>query len=98
MQPLRTPRIMFRFILKIAAVLLTVCCCQSAFAAADLIITGKASDAAGKPLADATVMVYHAGPTIGYSLFGALWDATLPTARSFVGDSFRIASRSAEPK
>jgi uncharacterized GH25 family protein len=60
---------MLRFFLMIAAVLLTVYCRQGAFAAADLIITGRVSDAAGKPLADATVMVYHAGPTTGYSLF-----------------------------
>jgi uncharacterized GH25 family protein len=37
--------------------------------AADLMITGRISDSEGKPIANATVMVYHAGPTTGYSLF-----------------------------
>ena len=69
MQPPRPPEIVFRFILKMAALVLCASCCHGAFAAADLMITGKVSDSAGKPIADATVMVYHAGPTTGYSLF-----------------------------
>jgi uncharacterized GH25 family protein len=58
----------FVFVLRVAAVLLTVHC-KPASAAADLMITGKVADGTGKPLADATVMVYHAGPTAGYSIF-----------------------------
>jgi hypothetical protein len=65
----RPPEIPFRFILQIVAVLLGAFCCQGAFAAADLMITGKVSNSERKPIADATVMVYHAGPTTGYSLF-----------------------------
>src|ERR1700721_3328485 len=71
MQPLWTYKTIFGFALRVAALLLLelFCCCQGAFAVADLTITGKVSDTVGKPIADATVMVYHAGPTIGYSLF-----------------------------
>jgi uncharacterized GH25 family protein len=70
MRPRRTLEMMFRFLLKIPAVLLLpMLCCQGAFTAPDLVITGEVSDATGKPIADAVVMVYHAGPTSGYSLF-----------------------------
>lgn len=70
MQLRRTSNTVFEFISKIAAVLLlTTSCCKGVHADADLSITGKVSDAAGKPIADAIVMVYHAGPTNGYSLF-----------------------------
>lgn len=52
-------------------VLLLLCCFSgvSSFAASNLSISGKVSDTAGKPIAHATVMVYHAGVTSGYSLF-----------------------------
>jgi len=50
-------------------VLLGAFCFPVAFAAADLMITGIVSDSEGKPIANAIVMVYHAGPTTGYSLF-----------------------------
>jgi uncharacterized GH25 family protein len=39
------------------------------FAAERAIVTGKVTDAAGKPLEHATVMVYHAGVKKGYSIF-----------------------------
>jgi uncharacterized GH25 family protein len=48
--------------------LLSFFCCQG-FCGDSPAITGKVVDGAGKPIADATVMVYHAGPTSGYSLF-----------------------------
>ena len=60
---------MVGFILRITALLLAGYCCQDALAAGELTIIGKVSDTAGKPVADATGMVYHAGPTAGYSLF-----------------------------
>lgn len=41
----------------------------SSFAAGDLSITGKVTDAAGKPIPRAIVMVYHAGPRSGYGVF-----------------------------
>jgi len=70
MQPRRTSKIIFGFILKLAALLLlNASFHQATGAGGDLTITGKVSDAAGKPIADAIVMVYHAGPTSGYSLF-----------------------------
>lgn len=70
MQPRQTLEVMFGCILKITAVLLfPLFWCQGTFAAPELVITGKVSDATGKSIADAVVMVYHAGPTTGYSLF-----------------------------
>jgi len=41
----------------------------AATAADRLTLTGKVTDAAGKPLAGATVMVYHAGVKQGYSTY-----------------------------
>jgi Carboxypeptidase regulatory-like domain len=59
-----------RLILKVVAALLLSCfLCAASFAASDLSISGKVTDAQGKPLAHATVMVYHAGVTTGYNLF-----------------------------
>jgi len=49
--------------------LLSFFCCQPGFGGDSPAITGRVLDGAGKPIADATVMVYHAGPTSGYSLF-----------------------------
>jgi uncharacterized GH25 family protein len=70
MRSLQSRNAMLGFVLNSAAVLLlTVSCYQYAFGADDLIIAGKVMNGAGKPIADATVMVYHAGPTTGYSLF-----------------------------
>jgi protocatechuate 3,4-dioxygenase beta subunit len=38
--------------------------------AADRVtLTGKVTDSSGKPLEDATVMIYHAGVKKGYSTF-----------------------------
>ena len=38
--------------------------------AADRVtLTGKVTDSSGKPLEDATVMIYHAGVKHGYSTF-----------------------------
>ncbi len=42
---------------------------QAVLATSDKAISGPVKDPAGHPLADATVMVYHAGPQNGYSLF-----------------------------
>src|SRR5207245_1606212 len=42
---------------------------SQSIAADRLTLTGKATDAAGKPLERATVMVYHAGVKQGYSTF-----------------------------
>jgi uncharacterized GH25 family protein len=53
----------------IFALLLSCCFCAASFAAGDLSISGIVSDAQGKPVAHATVMVYHAGVTTGYNLF-----------------------------
>ncbi|MFZ0640633.1 MAG: carboxypeptidase-like regulatory domain-containing protein [Candidatus Acidiferrales bacterium] len=59
-----------RLILKVVAALLLSCfLCAASFAFSDLSISGKVTDAQGKPLAHATVMVYHAGVTTGYNLF-----------------------------
>jgi hypothetical protein len=61
---------MFGSALNVAVVLLvSLCCWRSAFSATDPAISGKVFDAGGKPVVDATVMVYHAGPITGYSLF-----------------------------
>lgn len=66
---MRLPRLP-GYSLSVFIVLLFSCFVSvSSFAADDLSINGKVTDAAGKPIADATVMVYHAGVTSGYSLF-----------------------------
>src|ERR1700682_2397671 len=39
------------------------------FAAGRATLTGKVTDNLGKPLPDATVMIYHAGVKKGYSTF-----------------------------
>jgi hypothetical protein len=52
-----------------ATLLLSLFCYQAGFCGDSSAITGKVLDSAGKSIADATVMVYHAGPTSGYSLF-----------------------------
>lgn len=43
--------------------------CQFAFAGNQADISGRVIDDAGHPVADAAVMIYHAGPVTGYSLF-----------------------------
>jgi len=57
------------FIRGAATVLFLVLFCCSLTFAADQTITGRILEAAGKPVAGATVMIYHAGPTTGYSTF-----------------------------
>jgi hypothetical protein len=42
---------------------------EMSFAVERATVTGKVTDAAGKPLEHATVMVYHAGVKKGYSIF-----------------------------
>jgi uncharacterized GH25 family protein len=42
---------------------------SAAFAAERVTLTGTVTDSLGKPLEDATVMVYHAGVKTGYSAF-----------------------------
>jgi len=43
--------------------------CCAAFAADHVTLTGKVTDGLGKPLENATVMVYHAGVKKGYSTY-----------------------------
>lgn len=70
MRRLATPKAMFGVVPRSAAVLLlSVCCCYCALCANEPEIVGRVLDTAGNPIVDATVMVYHAGPTTGYSLF-----------------------------
>ena len=70
MLSLTSPKIIFGLVLKTAAALVAcLCCCVCAFSADATDITGKVVDATGKPIVDATVLVYHAGPTTGYSIF-----------------------------
>src|SRR5579859_7439277 len=60
----------FAFVLKIAvALLFSAWCCKCLFSATDPAIRGNVLKTSGKPIADATVIVYHAGPTTGYGLF-----------------------------
>ena len=39
------------------------------YGAERVTLTGKVTDSLGKPLEDATVMVYHAGVKTGYSAY-----------------------------
>ena len=51
--------------------LLTAClvCTSLSFAAERVTLTGKVTDNLGKPLDDATVMIYHAGVKKGYNVY-----------------------------
>lgn len=66
---MRLPRLPHYIFDVIIVFLLSCFLGVSSFAASDLSISGKVIDAAGKPIEHATVMVYHAGVTSGYSLF-----------------------------
>jgi len=64
------PETIIRIVFELAGALLVgFLCCQAGFCGDSPVISGKVLDSAGKSIADATVMVYHAGPTSGYSLF-----------------------------
>ena len=70
MRRLAAPKAIFGVVRRSAAVLpLSAYCCYCALCANQPEIAGKVLDTAGNPIVDATVMVYHAGPTTGYSLF-----------------------------
>lgn len=70
MRRLKNREVVFAFVLKVAAVLLLCMCCWShVLSATRPSIVGDILNTSGKPIADATVVVYHAGPVTGYSLF-----------------------------
>jgi intradiol ring-cleaving dioxygenase-like protein len=62
---------MMKHLIGVAALVTTFCFATATLAVGSprITVTGKVVDSDGKPLSNATVMVYHAGVKVGYSTF-----------------------------